>query len=156
MPYSDRDLFLKWWADAWTEGLWAASWEKSIEGLTPDQAAWQPPAAPGSGAAPRKSIWQIVEHMIFWRQNWLGRIDGGPRPTSEEQAERNFPEIRDRSPAAWESTRRRFKESHDKITAVFRTRGPEADPMMWFLPHDAYHFGQINYIRAMLGLPPLE
>src|SRR3954471_21578609 len=44
---TDRELIQKWWQDAWTEGLWSASWSKSLDGLTPDQAAWQPPSAPG-------------------------------------------------------------------------------------------------------------
>jgi hypothetical protein len=31
----DRDLVTKWWSEAWTEGLWAAAWSKSLDGLTP-------------------------------------------------------------------------------------------------------------------------
>jgi hypothetical protein len=33
---------------------------------------------------------------------------------------------------------------------------PTNDPLVSFLPHDMYHFGQINFIRAMQGLPPIE
>ena len=33
---NDREFVLKWWNQAWTEGLWAAAWGKSIEGLTAD------------------------------------------------------------------------------------------------------------------------
>ena len=33
-----RELVSRWWSEAWTEGLWAASWPKALEGLTPEQA----------------------------------------------------------------------------------------------------------------------
>jgi uncharacterized damage-inducible protein DinB len=153
MQYSDRDLFLKWWSDAQAEGLWAASWSKSLEGLTAAQAAWQPR---GQDGKPHHSIWQNVEHLIFWRENWLGRLDGGPRPTEQDLAAQNFPQPKDPSEAAWADARRRLQESHDKVAAAVRDRSDVAAPMMWFLPHDMYHFGQINYIRALQGLKPIE
>ena len=96
MAYTDKDLFLKWWGDAWDAGLWAAAWSKSVEGLAPEQAAWQPA---GRDTAPHHSIWQIVEHMIFWRENGLGRLDGGPRPTETELKSSNFPQPGDVSDA---------------------------------------------------------
>jgi uncharacterized damage-inducible protein DinB len=143
--------------EAWAEGLWAASWPKSLEGLTAEQAAWQPPAAPGAGVGPRHSIWQIVEHMIFWRETWLRRIDGGPRQVpKDELAAKNFPQPREVTEAAWGATRRRFEESHELVARALQERGPEADPMLYFLPHDSYHFGQVNYLRAMLGLKAIE
>ena len=116
---------------------------------------WQPPSAPGVTGV-RKSIWQLVEHMIFWRENWLGRLDGGPRPTDADLALHNWPEIRDRSPAAWQATRRRFEQSHERVAAAVRDRYDVAATMIYFLPHDCYHMGQINYLRAMLGLKPIE
>jgi hypothetical protein len=60
-----RELVIKWWDEAWTEGLWAAAWSKSLNDLTPAQAAWRPPATVGGE---RHSIWQLVLHMIFWRE----------------------------------------------------------------------------------------
>ena len=33
--HMDRAMYTKLWNDAWTEGLWAASWEKSLADLTP-------------------------------------------------------------------------------------------------------------------------
>lgn len=155
MGYSDRDLFMRWWKDGWAEGNWGAAWSKAVEGLTPEQAAWRPPNAPGVPGV-RKSVWQIVEHMVFWRMSWLGRLDGGSSPTAAELDAGNWPEIADVSEAAWADARRRFRETHERIGEAVRTRHPEADPAMWFLPHDSYHVGQIMYVRAMLGLAPIE
>jgi uncharacterized damage-inducible protein DinB len=152
---TDRELALKWWNEAWTTGLWAAPWNKSVEDLTAAQAAWAP-ASPQGVAGPRHSIWQIVLHIVFWRENWLGRLAGGSRPTDDETAKFNFPAITDISEVAWADARRRLAESHERIAAALKDRGAEADSVMYFLPHDCYHFGQINYLRAMQGLKPIE
>jgi hypothetical protein len=156
MAYSDSDLFLRWWSDAWTVGNWSAAWSKAVDGLTPAQAAWSPPNAPGVEAEPRKSVWQIVEHMIFWREVVLARMDGASTPSDAERETKNLAQITDRSEAAWADTRRRFEDTHRRIGDAVRTRYEVAAPAMWLLPHDSYHIGQVAYLRAMLGLPPIE
>lgn len=154
-PESSRELARRWWQEAWTDGLWAASWKKSLEGFTAAQAAWAPPS-PAGVPGPRHSIWQIVLHMVFWRENWLGRLAGGERPTDDETAKLNFPAVTDISEAAWEKTKRRFMDSQERVAAALRGTSADADPMMYFLPHDCYHFGQINYLRAMQGVKSAE
>lgn len=144
-----REWVITWWEEAWNDGLWAASWSKSIEGLTAKQAAWQP--APG-----RHSIWQIVLHMIFWRDSWLHRVATGEKPTPESIERLNFPPIPEITEEAWETTRRRFTETQARAAQGMRNMSADADPLMYFLPHDCYHFGQINYLRAMQGLKPIE
>ncbi|CAG0978280.1 hypothetical protein PHYC_01623 [Phycisphaerales bacterium] len=155
---NERELIQKWWGEAWSEGLWAAAWSKSLEGLSPQQAAWAPPSAPGVDTKPgdRHSIWQIVLHMVFWRESWLKRVAGGGRHTDEEYARLNFPDILIASEAAWEHDRRRFKETQDRVGAAFADGKTDHSAIMYLLPHDCYHFGQINYLRAMQGLRPIE
>jgi hypothetical protein len=148
-PTDSRSLISKFWNDAWTEGLWAASWSKSIDALTPEQAAWSP--SPG-----RHSIWQIVLHMVYWRENELRRFATGQAPSADEVAKLNFPEITDISPAAWEQARTRFRATQEKMAAIFADPSKNLDRAQYLVPHDAYHFGQINYLRAMQGLPPIE
>ncbi|HZN36453.1 MAG TPA: DinB family protein [Pirellulaceae bacterium] len=152
MAQTDRQLITAWWSAAWTDGLWAAAWSKSIDGLTAEQAAWKPPGVAGQ----RHSIWQLVLHLIFWRESWLRRLATGQKPTPDETARLNFPEIADRSEAAWAEARRRLADTQQQIAAALASVNPDADLLMHFLPHDCYHFGQINYLRAMQGLPPIE
>lgn len=149
MAQTDRELVTMWWTDAWNQGLWAASWSKSLDGLTAAQAAWSP--APG-----RNSIWQIVLHMIFWRESWLRRAATGQKPTDDEIARGNFPQLTDLSDTAWQAARQRFADSQQRIADRLRDPNPANDPLMSFLPHDSYHIGQINYLRAMQGLKPIE
>jgi uncharacterized damage-inducible protein DinB len=144
-----RATFAELWDDAWNDGLWAAPWRASIEDLSAQQAAWTP-------ALDRHSIWQIVLHMIFWRESWLKRAAGGPRHTDEEQERLNFPDITDTSEAAWATACQRFADTQSRIAEALRNSDPATDPLTYFLPHDCYHFGQIAYLRAMQGLPPID
>lgn len=145
----DRSSLQKWWNDAWTEGLWAASWPAAVAGLTAAQAAW----SPGPG---RHSIWQIVEHMMFWREDNLCRLAGGSKPTAEELASGNFPLIRDASESAWRDTVKRFEESQKRIAAALADPQNSLDRLAYLLPHDCYHIGQVMYLRAMQGLAPID
>jgi uncharacterized damage-inducible protein DinB len=154
-----RELLIKFWSDAWSEGLWAASWSKSVEGLTAAQAAWSPPNASGVPGQ-RHSIHQIVLHMVFWREDALRRIAAAPgavpKPTPEQLARDNFPTITDLSERAWSESRRRLADSQQAVAAALASPSASADRLQYLLPHDSYHFGQINYIRSMLGLAPIE
>lgn len=149
MQKDAREWIATWWEEAWDTGLWAASWSKSLEGLTAEQAAWSP--APG-----RHSIWQIVLHMMFWRDCWLHRVATGQRRPVDDLERVNFPEITEPTEEAWAETRRRFVETQARMAQGLRNYSSDADPLTYLLPHDCYHFGQINYLRAMLGLSPIE
>jgi len=155
MTQTARDLIESWWMDAWEAGLWAAAWKKSLDGLTAAQAAWRPPSAPGV-TGDRHSIWQLVLHMTFWRESWLRRIGTGQKPTPEEIAAGNFPVVTDQGDEAWAAALTRFAGTQSAVAAAMREAAPGSDALLYFLPHDSYHFGQINYLRAMLGLRPIE
>lgn len=149
MEPAARAFVVDSWDRAWTEGLWAAAWSKSVEGLTPAQAAW----SPGPG---RNSIWQIVLHMCFWREYALSRAEGGATKSDEEIARNNFPAIKDASEAAWAATRSRFEHTQKQIAAGLRNSDPSFDRLTGLLGHDSYHIGQINTLRALQGLKAIE
>jgi hypothetical protein len=152
---TDQQLLGTFWNDAWKEGLWAASWNKSLEGLTAAQAAWHPPSAPGV-TGERHSIWQHVLHMCFWRERGIRLLTDPAKPTPEEIAAGNFPVVNDPSEQAWAAAKSRFGASQERIAEVFAGPGADTSRLRFMLPHDCYHFGQINLIRAMLGLPAIE
>ena len=149
----ERAFIVKWWDEAWRDGLWAAPWSKAIDGLTAAQAAWAPTGVDGK---PRYSIHQYVLHMIFWREGWLRRVATGVKLTEAEKATGNFPVLTDLSEDAWRRDREHLEDTQRRMLAALKTSGPEGDTLIYFLPHDAYHIGQIMLIRAMLGFPPIE
>lgn len=139
----------KWWNDAWNEGLWSASWSKSLEGLSAKDAAWKPDPQ-------RKSIWQIVHHMLFWREDALRRLKDSSAPSESDVARFNFLEPADVSDASWRATVERFYKTQRDIAAALADDGTKLDRLPYLLPHDMYHMGQIMYLRAMLGKSPIE
>jgi hypothetical protein len=149
MAQAAQPSIAKLWEEAWTEGLWAASWSKSIDGLTAQQAAW----SPGPG---RHSIWQIVNHMVFWRDVTLAMLAGKPRPPAAEQKRLNFLAPAEATEAEWAAARERFAESQRRIADLLRKADTPMDRIPYHIPHDAYHVGQIMYLRAMQGLPSIE
>jgi len=158
-----RNDLLKHWNDAWTGGLWYAPWGKALDDLTPQQAAWSPATASASASAggaasqpKRHSVWQIVNHMIFWREHALRSLIGD-KPSPQEVERRNF-ELPPAKPTAeaWESTRRRFAEAQQQVRDAIADPKNSLDRLQYLIPHDSYHIGQIMYVRAMLGLKPIE
>lgn len=149
MDPAAREYIAGAWDRAWSEGLWAAAWGKSVEGLSSAQAAW----SPGEG---RNSIWQIVLHMVFWREYALRRAEGGDVLPDDEIARRNFPRITEVTEEAWAEARRQFEASHRRVAQGLRNPSESYDRLASLLGHDAYHVGQINYLRAMQGLAPIE
>ncbi len=137
------------WSEAWQTGLWAASWSASVAGLTPQQAAWKP-------ASGRNSIWQIVEHLMFWRGNAIRKSQTGQGPSDDAIRAGNFPEPADVSEAAWRRIVERFEESQRTVQQAIADGRLDLERAVHLLAHDCYHVGQINYLRAMQGLPPLE
>jgi len=143
----DQQTLAKMWEEAWTDGVWYASWEKAIDVPAP-QAAWKP--LPG-----RHSIWQIVNHMLFW-QDYTLRTLAGDKPGGEEVDRRNWEEPSDSGAPAWAQTQQRFAESCRVVLGAMRAGGKGLERLVYHLPHESYHMGQIMYLRAMQGLPPLE
>ncbi|MFT3683745.1 MAG: hypothetical protein QM783_02265 [Phycisphaerales bacterium] len=105
--HTDQSLLASFWGDAWSDGLWAASWRASLEGLTAEQAAWKPTNAPGV-TGERRSIWQHVLHMCFWREDTLRRLTDPTKATEAAVASGNFPAVSDTTEEAWGEAKARF------------------------------------------------
>jgi hypothetical protein len=145
----DRNELKATWDEAWSSGLWAAAWSKSVEGLTPAQAAWRP-------APERHSAWQIAEHIAFWREVAVARTAGGAGPSDQEVAQRNFPQPASPTAAAWNAAVERLRKSQELVAAAIGDPARSVDQLKYLVPHDSYHFGQINYVRALQGVPVAE
>lgn len=144
----DRAALTQMWKSWWVEDIWIAPWSKAVGGLTPQQAAW----FPGPG---RHSIWQTVNHVVFWRTYTLNVIAGKPKPDAAQVEALQFAGPASPSESAWADARRQLEATHTAIGDALANAAIPDDRLRYHLAHDAYHLGQIMYLRAMQGLAPI-
>jgi uncharacterized damage-inducible protein DinB len=107
------------------------------------------------------SIWQIVQHMIQWRNANLQRVQGIITPAPDN----NFVQaITDVSDAAWQATQQALEESQKAILKFLMSTDEQIlnkvyDPngftnyahLQGLQQHDAYHLGQIVLLKKMMS-----
>ena len=125
----------------------------TLKNISPEKAAKK--IAPD-----RNSIWQILNHMIAWRENVLLRVQGTQIITPNNNY---FIEITDISETEWEKTLERLDNSQQQWTN-FLANLDEAqfdkiypiNKMSYYehihgiLQHDAYHLGQIVLLSKLV------
>ena len=89
----DKSQMVQFWDDLWKKNMWWPAFSNSFADLTAEQAAWRPQAG-------RNSIWQNLNHISFWREVVVRRIDG-EKPSDEEVERRNFEQPAEPSERAW-------------------------------------------------------
>lgn len=126
---------------------WFVPANQSVEGLTADQAAWK------DGNA-NHSIAQLVNHLIFWNQTQLAKFKGETPPAYSGKNDETFSMNLDKG--GWDSAVRQldgvFTDWEKAIEAA-----DEKKLESWYgtiahiSTHNAYHTGQILYIRKQQG-----
>jgi len=122
------------------EQNWFVPVSKAVTGLTAEQAVWKD----GNG---NHSIAELVSHLIFWNESKLAKYENPPAfdtfvMTSDE--------------ASWDAAVRRL---NDVLTGLVRVVESADDEQIasWsstianISTHNAYHTGQIVYIRKLQG-----
>ena len=107
------------------------------------------------------SIWEIVNHLINWRQNVLKRIQGKVIKTPDNNY---FENIADSSDFAWKRTLEKLDNSQrqwliflDSFKADDFSKVYPNNQMTYYehihgiIQHDAYHLGQIILLTKCLG-----
>lgn len=140
-----------------TEGrnFWQASLLKQVEGLTMSQALYKPDLQ-------RHGIWQIVRHIAYWKHWALTYLKENNKLNAK--ADNWAPLPAEQSEASWQNDIERLKNLNDECIMEAEKLGRrimscEDENIVFFrqlLYHDSYHCGQIGFLRAMQGIPPVE
>lgn len=146
----------KLWEGAWSGAGWGPAWKGAFEGLTVEQAAWRPASIDGRALSAEHrgrahSVWQILNHIVFWRETIVAGLDG-VRPGEDEIARRNWEEPAEVSERAWADAKARYERSHALMAEAIARGDEAAAKLAEMLPHDAYHIGQVYTMRALLGV----
>jgi|SRR6185436_15236648 len=105
------------------------------------------------------SIWQIVNHMIAWREANLKRVKDEVLPAPDN----NFiEEIKDTSEEAWKATLKKLERSQHNILSFLESADDSVlekiyipnnltyyEHLQGILQHDAYHLGQIVLLKKI-------
>lgn len=151
-----RDVVLRQWTYTVDEFDWHPPLVEAVRGLTAAQAVWKP-------ALERHSIWQIVRHLTHWKRSVIERWQGGS-PDVDALNAVDWQEVSGDN-AAWEADVQALLEVSRQIREMIAqwddeelVRPPAASPKpkvftaMDLACHDAYHTGQIRYLRALEGV----
>jgi len=125
---------------------WFAPLNVAIEGLTPEQANWKEKGAD-------HSIAELTTHIIFWNQDQLSKFLNQPQPKFSGNNNETFSSV---DKDSWASTVKKA----DSVLINWENAIEAADEKKleaWYeiighiSTHNAYHTGQIVYIRKVQG-----
>jgi uncharacterized damage-inducible protein DinB len=119
----------------------------AVAGLTADQAKW----TPGAGD---HSVGQLANHLLFWDTEALARFKGEPPPKFDGNNDETFNNF---DAKQWDATVKQL----DKVLADWEQAVEAADDkkieenaslIAHVGAHNAYHVGQILYVRKLQGV----
>ena len=128
----------------------------AVRGVAVAEAAWTP--FPG-----RKSIWQLVLHIAYWKYAVRRRLEGG-KGARFPRSPANWPHIADSSDAAaWAADVALLRAEHERLLEIVAkmpaSRYGNATPggkrwtvgelILGIAQHDAYHSGQIQMLKRL-------
>lgn len=116
----------------------------AVAGLTPEQANWK-------DSSGNHSIAQLTTHLIFWNMQMLDKFEGKPQSPFNGDNKETFAPVNENT---WNATVQRL----DSVLTAWETAVKNSDEnklQKWYSTiahigtHNAYHTGQIIYIRKM-------
>lgn len=154
---SCKKLFADQFSAAFDEENWFAPLTASIKGLTSEQAMW-------TEGSSNHSILQIITHLIFWNERYLQRFTGGSVPEMKGDNDSTFIG-KDNSDEKWKNAREKLNKVMNDLKDAINNADEsklESSPFKdssdsWYSVianiniHNAYHTGQIVYIRKLQG-----
>ena len=137
------------------EENWFVPMTRALDGLTAEQAAWRDDSS-------NNSIWQNVNHLVFWNERWLLKFNGiipekfiGDNDTTfsgekESGSEEDWKSAKDKLFAVlsdWSSALREAEES--KLNSEYSPNSSWYELISDIVTHNAYHLGQIIHTRKL-------
>jgi uncharacterized damage-inducible protein DinB len=149
-PKSDptlRSILLSQLKQTHDQQDWFVPASKAVAGLTAEQAAW----TPGKGS---HSVSQLVQHLVFWNQSQLASWKGQKGPAYSGKNDETFGNNLDK--AGWENAVKQLNAVLTDMEKWIETADEasfkkQADNIAHVSVHNAYHTGQILYIRKQQG-----
>ncbi len=152
---SEHERFRKSLNQALTGRGAHASTEEVFDGLDRKAAGERPDGAP-------HSVFQLLNHLVYWQDFALRWLDGEKPATPEHDLDSWPGEARPADAAAWEGAVERFKaglaelERYAAEADLQTSLGPKTtlEILQIVASHNSYHAGQVAALRRALGAWP--
>ena len=151
---SAKEILIEQHTACYDENNWFVAVRNAVQSLTSEEAAWKPDGADNS-------IWEEVNHLIFWNERWLQRYRGElTYPEDIENTgtfkseESDWHETCQRLFAVMDEWRQTLEEITDeKLNSPVNDQyqAPFWSPLAQQNIHNAYHIGQIVLLRKLQG-----
>ena len=145
-PATLRSILLEQLHTTHNQQDWFVTVNSAVEGLTAEQASWQPKAG-------EHSVGQLANHILFWNKRVLARLKGEPQEKFSGNNDETFNNF---DAKQWADTVKQL----DQIMTDFEKAVETADDkkLEEWAPtvarvgtHNAYHTGQIITVRKLQG-----
>jgi len=145
-PPSLKSVLLQQFQNTWNQQDWFVPVSKAVEGLTAQQAMWKPSDS-------SHTIGQLTYHLLFWNRQSLDKFYGRKPAAFDGDNNETFTAFTE---ATWAST----VEQLNQVMKDWETAIRDSDDVKlqaWYdiiahiSTHNAYHTGQILYIRKLAG-----
>lgn len=152
-PATLRSLLLSELHSTHDKAEWFTPMNTAVAGLTAEQAKWVPQNAQGKhDPSANHSVGMLAYHLVFWNENALARLRG-EKPVSPKTNDETF---NDFDAAHWNDIVERLDRVMKDLEAEVE-KMPEAKlakaalTVSHISTHNAYHTGQILYVRKLQG-----
>src|SRR5215471_14133311 len=145
-PATLRDVLLAELRSTHTHAEWFVPVNTAVKGLTADQANW----TDGKG---NHSVGQLTYHLLFWNQRNLAKLK---RENLERFSGNNDETFTKFDSKTWNDTVQQLDKVMNELekwveTADEANLKEEAQVFTHISTHNAYHIGQIIYVRKEQG-----
>jgi uncharacterized damage-inducible protein DinB len=157
------ELLLHGWDSCYEKEDWYPPLTDALKELTAEQANWRPVGEHVN------TIWENVHHLIFYKERLLKRMTGEESDYPEGLTNDDTFIVGITSEGNWQETLARLKSVHQGIRAQIADWKKEDFEYVYpnrthsvgrwvnsLISHDAYHSGQIIFIRKLQGSWPSQ
>jgi uncharacterized damage-inducible protein DinB len=125
---------------------WFVPISTAVDGLTAEQASWQPPAGGHSAG-------QLTYHLLFWNRRNLEKLTGKAQGNFSGNNDETFEKFDARQ---WADTVKQLDQVMTDLEKLVESADDQklagmATTIAHICTHNAYHVGQIVYVRKLQG-----
>jgi len=145
-PATLKSILLAQFKTTWDQQEWFVPVAKGVEGLTAEQASWKPSDS-------SHSVGELAYHLLFWNKRLLNEFNGKDKGAFSGNNNETFDAFTE---ASWNATVQQLREVMEDWEKAIAA-ADDAKLQEWYANianmnvHNAYHTGQILYIRKQAG-----